>query len=154
MNEDDPTRKTYVYRVDVPVSARWISLVVAPFEILPDNNCGLLSHMCLPNNSSRLRNSVGFFHSTFRSDIFRTTPLVLISFEQLSPCCIFIMPLSRNSYYEEYLATSFPFGSYTQVFVAPEMAISSSTVGASMSIFSSKILYDEKVIDQVCSGER
>ncbi|WOG82214.1 hypothetical protein DCAR_0101376 [Daucus carota subsp. sativus] len=117
LNEDDPTRKTYVYRVDVPVSARWISLVVAPFEIISDNNCCLLSYMCMPNNLSRLRNSVAVFHRTF-------------------------------SYYEDYLGTSFPFGSYTQVFIAPEMAISSSTVGASMSIFSSKILFDEKVIDQ------
>lgn len=120
LNEDEyPVRKTYVYRVDVPVSARLISLVVAPFEIMPDytSNCCVLSYMCLPSNLSRLRNSVGFFNSMF-------------------------------SYFEDYLDTSFPFGSYTQVFIAPEMAVSSLSVGASMSVFSSKILYDENVIDQ------
>lgn len=55
-----------------------------------------------------------------------------------------------HSHYEDYLSASFPFGSYKQVFIAPEMAISSLTLGASMSIFSSQILFDEKVIDQVC----
>ncbi|KAK1359659.1 Transcription initiation factor TFIID subunit 2 [Heracleum sosnowskyi] len=120
LNEDDDTaRKTYVYKVEVPVSARLLSLLVAPFEIFADSDSGgcVLSHMCLPNNLARLRNTVGFFHSLFK-------------------------------YYEDYLDTSFPFGSYTQVFIAPEMAISSLSVGASMSVFSSKILYDEKVIDQ------
>lgn len=117
LSENDPPRKTYVYRIDVPVAARWISLVVAQFEILPDHHCGLLTYMCLPDNLSKLRNTVGFFHSVF-------------------------------SYYEDYLSISFPFGSYTQVFIDPEMAISSSTLGASMSIFSSQILFDEKVIDQ------
>ncbi|XP_074343481.1 transcription initiation factor TFIID subunit 2 [Apium graveolens] len=119
VSEDDITRKTYVYRVDVPVSARFLSLVVAPFEIFADNiaDCCVLSHMCLPDDLSRLRNSVGYFYSMF-------------------------------SYYEDYLGTSFPFGSYTQVFIAPEMAVSSLSVGASMSVFSSKVLYEENVIDQ------
>ena len=66
LSKDDPPRKTYVYRLDVPVSARWISLVVAPFEILPDQQFGLISHMCLPINLSKLRNTVEFFHSAFR----------------------------------------------------------------------------------------
>lgn len=55
-----------------------------------------------------------------------------------------------GSHFEDYLASSFPFGSYKQVFIAPEMAISSLSLGASMGIFSAQILYEEKVIDQVC----
>ncbi|GKU95048.1 hypothetical protein SLEP1_g8456 [Rubroshorea leprosula] len=117
LSKDDPPRKTYVYRLDVPVTAQWISLVVGPFEILPDQHNGLISHMCLPPNLLELRNTVEFFHSAFRE-------------------------------YEQYLDAKFPFGSYKQVFLAPEMAISSSTLGASMSIFSSQVLFDEKVIDQ------
>jgi hypothetical protein len=56
-----------------------------------------------------------------------------------------------NSYYEEYLDAKFPFGSYTQVFLAPEMIVSSTNLGASIGVFSSQVLYDETVIDQVCS---
>ena len=43
----------------------------------------------------------------------------------------------------------FPFESYKQVFIEPEMAVSSLSLGASMSIFSSHVLFDEKVIDEV-----
>lgn len=57
--------------------------------------------------------------------------------------------LLLNSHYEEYLSASFPFGSYSQIFIAPEMAISSLSLGASLSIFSSQLLFDDKVIDQV-----
>ncbi|CAK9147810.1 unnamed protein product [Ilex paraguariensis] len=117
LTKDDPPCKTYVYRLDVPVTAQWISVAVAPFDILPDHHTGLISHMCLPTNLSKLRNTVGFFHSVF-------------------------------SHYEEYLSASFPFGSYTQVFIAPEMAISTLSLGASISVFSSQVLFDEKVIDQ------
>ncbi|XP_052179990.1 transcription initiation factor TFIID subunit 2 isoform X2 [Diospyros lotus] len=113
----DGASKTYVYRLNVPVAARWISLAVAPFEIFPDRHSSFLSYMCLPANLSKLQNTVGFFHTAF-------------------------------SHYEDYLSASFPFGSYTQVFIAPEMAISSMSLGASMTILSSQILYDEKVIDQ------
>lgn len=56
-----------------------------------------------------------------------------------------------NSCYKDYLSVDFPFDSYTQVFVEPEMALSSLSLGASMSIFSSQVLFDEKVIDQVSS---
>ncbi|AAF36740.1 unknown protein; 58745-68005 [Arabidopsis thaliana] len=51
-------------------------------------------------------------------------------------------------YYEDYLSANFPFGFYKQVFLPPEMVVTSSTSGASLSIFSSHILYDERVIDQ------
>lgn len=117
LSDDDHPRKTYVYRLSIPVAARWISLAVAPFEVLPDRHNGMLSHICHLSNLSKLQNTVGFFHSAF-------------------------------SHYEEYLSASFPFGSYSQVFVAPEMAISSLSLGASISIFSSQLLFDEKVIDQ------
>lgn len=53
------------------------------------------------------------------------------------------------SHYEDYLSSSFPFGSYKLVFISPEMAVSSMSLGASMCIFSSQVLFDEKVIDQV-----
>jgi hypothetical protein len=53
------------------------------------------------------------------------------------------------SCYKDYLSVDFPFESYKQVFIEPEMAVSSLSLGASMSIFSSQALFDEKVIDQV-----
>ncbi|XXG51107.1 hypothetical protein AAC387_Pa02g4956 [Persea americana] len=117
MSKDDPPRKTYVYKLSTPVTAEWISLAVAPFEIFPDRHNSLLSHMCLPSSLSKLQNTVGFFHNAF-------------------------------SHYEDYLSSSFPFGSYKQVFISPEMAVSSMSLGASMCIFSSQVLFDEKVIDQ------
>ncbi|XP_024961367.1 transcription initiation factor TFIID subunit 2 isoform X5 [Cynara cardunculus var. scolymus] len=117
LSNDDPPRKTYVYRISVPVAAQWISLAVAPFEIFPDRHNNLITHICLLANSSKLQNTVGFLHSAY-------------------------------SHYEHYLSTKFPFGSYTQVFIDPEMAVSSLSLGASMSIFSSQILFDEKIIDQ------
>ncbi|XP_047173157.1 transcription initiation factor TFIID subunit 2 isoform X1 [Vigna umbellata] len=117
LSKDNPPRKTYVYKLDVPVAARWISLAVAPFEILPDHQFSLISHMCLMPNLSKMRNTVEFFHSAF-------------------------------SCYKDYLAVDFPFDSYTQVFIEPETAVSSLSLGASMSIFSSQVLFDEKVIDQ------
>ncbi|PKU85061.1 hypothetical protein MA16_Dca022297 [Dendrobium catenatum] len=54
----------------------------------------------------------------------------------------------KKKHYEDYLSTSFPFGSYKQVFIPPEISISSVNMGASMCLFSSKLLFDEKVIDQ------
>ncbi|KAF6168935.1 hypothetical protein GIB67_038432 [Kingdonia uniflora] len=117
LSKDDPPRITYVYRLNVPVTAEWISLAVAPLEILPDRHIGLLSHMCMSPSFSMLRNTVGFFHNAY-------------------------------SHYEDYLSAPFPFGSYKQVFIVPEMTISSVSLGASMGIFSSQLLFDEKVIDQ------
>ncbi|KAF7838614.1 transcription initiation factor TFIID subunit 2 isoform X1 [Senna tora] len=117
LSKDNPPRKTYVYKLDVPVSARWISLVVGPFQILPDCQISQVSHMCLLPNLSKLRNTVEFFHSAF-------------------------------SCYKDYLSVDFPFDSYKQVFIEPEMAVSSLSLGASVSIFSSQVLFDEKVIDQ------
>lgn len=70
LRKDDPPRKTYVYRLDIPVAAQWISLVVAPFEILPDPHVGLISHMCLPANLKKLQNTVEFFHNAFKFVIF------------------------------------------------------------------------------------
>nr|XP_025616520.1 transcription initiation factor TFIID subunit 2 isoform X4 [Arachis hypogaea] len=117
LSKDNPPRKTYVYKLDVPVAARWISLAVAPFEILPDHQFSLISHMCLLPNLSKMRNTVEYFHSAF-------------------------------SCYKDYLSADFPFNSYKQVFIEPEMAVSSMSLGASMNIFSSQVLFDEKLIDQ------
>ncbi|XP_068655195.1 transcription initiation factor TFIID subunit 2 [Aristolochia californica] len=117
LTKDDPPRKTYVYKLSVPVAAGWISLAVAPFEILPDRHSSVLSHMCLSPDLPKLRNTVGFFYGAF-------------------------------SHYEDYLSSSFPLGSYKQVFIAPEMVISPMSFGASTCIFSSQLLFDEKVIDQ------
>jgi transcription initiation factor TFIID subunit 2 len=66
LSKDDPPHKTFVYRLDVPVTAQWISLVVAPFEILPDPHVALISHMCLPSNLSKLRNTIKIFHNAFK----------------------------------------------------------------------------------------
>jgi hypothetical protein len=54
------------------------------------------------------------------------------------------------SCYEDYLATPFPFGLYKQIFLPSEMTVSPTSLDASTCIFSSDILHDEKVIDQVC----
>ncbi|KAJ8535989.1 hypothetical protein K7X08_034390 [Anisodus acutangulus] len=55
---------------------------------------------------------------------------------------------SAFSYYEDYLSAAFSFGTYTQVFISPAIAISSVSLGASLSIFSSQFLFDEKVINK------
>ncbi|KAJ0987182.1 hypothetical protein J5N97_005538 [Dioscorea zingiberensis] len=117
LSKDDPPRVTYVYKLSVPISAGWISLAVAPFEILPDCHNGVITHMCLSENLSKLQNTIGFFHNAF-------------------------------SHYEDYLSMPFPFGSYKQIFIPPELSTSSVNLGASMCIFSSEVLFDEKVIDQ------
>ncbi|CAA6664856.1 unnamed protein product [Spirodela intermedia] len=117
LSKDDPLRKTYIYKLDIPVSAGWISLAVAPFEILADSHNALLSYMSMAGDFSKLKNTVGFFHSAF-------------------------------SHYEDYLSTSFPFRSYKQVFVPPESSLSPANLGASMCIFGSDLLFDEKVIDE------
>lgn len=57
--------------------------------------------------------------------------------------------LLASSCYKDYLSADFPFNSYKQVFIEPEMAVSSMSLGASMNIFSSQVLFDEKLIDQV-----
>ncbi|PPD88014.1 hypothetical protein GOBAR_DD15048 [Gossypium barbadense] len=138
LSKYEPPCKTYVYRLDVPVTAQWISLAVGPFEILPDQHNGLISHMCLPPNLPKLRHTVEFFHNAFR--------LFTFKFPDYSLCgCL---TLYFHSEYEQYLDAKFPFGSYNQVFLSPEMAISSSTVGASLCILTSQVLFDEKVIDQ------
>ncbi|KAK3133299.1 hypothetical protein QOZ80_6AG0534820 [Eleusine coracana subsp. coracana] len=118
LSKDDPSRKTYVYKLNTPVSAQWISLVVGPLEVLPDNNDINVSHICLSPALSKLENTVAFFHDAYNC-------------------------------YEDYLSTPFPFGSYKQLFLPSEMTVSPTSLGASTCIFSSDILHDEKVIDQI-----
>ncbi|XP_044947352.1 transcription initiation factor TFIID subunit 2 isoform X3 [Hordeum vulgare subsp. vulgare] len=118
LSKEDPPRKTYVYKLSTPVSAQWISLVVGPFEVLPDKNGISVSHMCLSPTLSKLDNTISFFHDAY-------------------------------SCYEDYLAASFPFGLYKQIFLPSEMVVSPTSFGASTCIFSADILNDEKVIDQI-----
>jgi transcription initiation factor TFIID subunit 2 len=66
LSKDNPPRKTYVYKLNVPVAAQWISVAVAPFEILLDRHSTCITHMCLSANMSKLQNTVEFFHSAFR----------------------------------------------------------------------------------------
>lgn len=66
LSKDDPPRKTFVYKLTTPVSARWITLVVAPFEILPDNHSNIISHICLSQDFKKLQNTVGFLHNVLR----------------------------------------------------------------------------------------
>ena len=61
----------------------------------------------------------------------------------------FYWTINFCSYYEDYLSAKFPFGFYKQVFLPPEIVVCSSALGASLSVFSSHVLYDERVIDQV-----
>ncbi|KAI5667609.1 hypothetical protein M9H77_17462 [Catharanthus roseus] len=66
LSKDDHPRKTYAYRLDIPVAARWTSLIVAPFKNFPDRQNALLSNICLLCNLAKLRSTVvGFFHSAF-----------------------------------------------------------------------------------------
>jgi len=118
LSKEDPTKKTYVYKLNTPVSAHWISLVVGPLEVLPDGNDISVSHICLSPALSKLRNTITFFHDAY-------------------------------SCYEDYLSTTFPLGLYKQIFLPPEMTVLPISLGASTCIFSSDILHDEKVIDQV-----
>jgi transcription initiation factor TFIID subunit 2 len=66
LSKEDPPRKTYVYKLNTPVSAQWISLVVGPFEVLPDKNGISVSHMCLSPTLSKLENTISFFHDAYR----------------------------------------------------------------------------------------
>lgn len=75
--------------------------------------------------------------------------LSLLNKQGLIAANFLILVFCFNSCYKDYLSVNFPFGSYKQVFIEPSMAVSSLSVGASMSIFSSQILFDEKIIDQV-----
>ncbi|TVU09497.1 hypothetical protein EJB05_42973 [Eragrostis curvula] len=118
LSKEDPSRKTYVYKLNTPVSAQWISLVVGPLEVLPDKNDINVSHICLSPALSKLENTITFFQDAY-------------------------------SCYEDYLATPFPFGSYKQIFLPSEMTVQQTSIGASTCIFSSDILHDEKVIDQI-----
>jgi len=66
LSKEDPTKKTYVYKLNTPVSAHWISLVVGPLEVLPDSNDISVSHICLSPALSKLRNTITFFHDAYR----------------------------------------------------------------------------------------
>ncbi|WVZ64918.1 hypothetical protein U9M48_014365 [Paspalum notatum var. saurae] len=118
LSKEDPSKKTYVYKLNTPVSAQWISLVVGPLEVVSDSNDISVSHICLSPALSKLQNTVAFFHDAY-------------------------------SCYEDYLAAPFPLGLYKQIFLPSEMTVLPTSLGASMCIFSSEILHDEKVIDQI-----
>lgn len=146
MCKEDTTRKTYVYELAIPIAPRWVSLVAGPLEVLPDRTNFLISNLCLPHDLSRLRNTMEFFHEAYRS----VNCILATSCSQTelkyNSC---LLEINFYSYYEDYLSANFPFGFYKQVFLPPEMVVTSSTSGASLSIFSSHMLYDERVIDQV-----
>lgn len=97
LSKDDPPRKTYVYRLNFPVAARWISLAVAPFEILPDRYNAIISHMCLPTNLPKLCNTVEFFHEAFRFVKFKffLVPVVYL-FQQLRLLILFVGHLTST----------------------------------------------------------
>ncbi|EFJ31790.1 hypothetical protein SELMODRAFT_408008 [Selaginella moellendorffii] len=109
--------KTYVYNLDVPTPASFVTLVSTPLEVIPERQNANVSHMCPPGFTSKLQSSVNCYYSLF-------------------------------SLYEEYLGAEFPFGSYKQVFIDSEHSVASLSVGASMAVFSSHLLVDERVIDQ------
>ncbi|XP_066390227.1 transcription initiation factor TFIID subunit 2-like [Miscanthus floridulus] len=118
LSKEDPSKKTYVYKLNTPVSAQWISLVVGPLEVLPDQNDINVSHICLSPALAKLQNTIACFHDAYRC-------------------------------YEDYLAAPFPLGLYKQIFLPSEMTVLPASLGASTCIFSSDILHDEKVIDQI-----
>jgi transcription initiation factor TFIID subunit 2 len=66
LSKEDPSRKTYVYKLSTPVSAQWISLVVGPLEVLPDKNDISVSHICLSPAISKLENTIEFFHDAYK----------------------------------------------------------------------------------------
>nr|CAB3453354.1 unnamed protein product [Digitaria exilis] len=65
LSKEDPSKKTYVYKLNTPVSAQWISLVVGPLEVLPDSNDISVSHICLSPALSKLQNTITFFHDAY-----------------------------------------------------------------------------------------
>ena len=68
-------------------------------------------------------------------------PPLLVTFEDITAIAC--------SFYEDYLGASFPFGSYSHVFLDSEYLTTSLTVGAAMVIVSSHLLVDDRIIDQV-----
>lgn len=80
--KEDPSKKTYVYKLNTPVSAQWISLVVGPLEVLPDQNDINVSHICLSPALAKLQNTVACFHDAYRcwSIIFCEKCLVCVGF--------------------------------------------------------------------------
>lgn len=76
---------------------------------------------------------------------------VMITKHKFYVCTLFLtLEFTSRSCYKDYLSVDFPFGSYKQIFIEPEIAVSSACLGVSMCIFSSHFLFDEKIIDQVC----
>lgn len=59
---DDETKKTFYYKLNVPTLAHGISMAVGPFEVLPDPKIGYVTHFCLPGKMKQLINCVSFFH--------------------------------------------------------------------------------------------
>ncbi|MCO5592048.1 hypothetical protein L7F22_046042 [Adiantum nelumboides] len=56
---------TYVYNLDIPVAARFISLVVAPLKSQLDQQNASISNFCIPSKVSHLQCTVSFFSSLF-----------------------------------------------------------------------------------------
>lgn len=76
---------------------------------------------------------------------------VMITKNKFYVCKLFLnLEFTLHSCYKDYLSVDFPFGSYKQIFIEPEIVVSSASLGVSMCIFSSHLLFDEKIIDQVC----
>lgn len=63
---DDETKKTFYYKLNVPTLAQGISMAVGPFEVLPDPKIGYVTHFCLPGKMKQLINCVSFFHQVLR----------------------------------------------------------------------------------------
>ncbi|KAL3700556.1 hypothetical protein R1sor_018578 [Riccia sorocarpa] len=60
--DEGSSLKTYAYDLSIPTTASYISLVVAPLVVLPDRSNPLISHMCMPGDSTKLQCTVNFFH--------------------------------------------------------------------------------------------
>lgn len=58
--------KTYAYSLTIPITANYVSVLVAPLVVLPDRSNVMISHMCMPGEVSRLQHTVNFFSPLFR----------------------------------------------------------------------------------------
>ena len=62
---DSTKKKTFHYSLNIPTSAPNIAVAIGPFEILVDPNMHEVTHFCLPQLLTQLKQSTSFLHEAF-----------------------------------------------------------------------------------------
>eukprot|EP01114_Cavostelium_apophysatum_P018241 TRINITY_DN5605_c0_g1_i1.p1 TRINITY_DN5605_c0_g1~~TRINITY_DN5605_c0_g1_i1.p1 ORF type:complete len:784 (-),score=167.07 TRINITY_DN5605_c0_g1_i1:8-2359(-) len=131
---DEATNKvTFYYSMDVPTAASSLCLAVAPFEIVAAT-------------AQRPPTSTG----ATASDVYITSFCLPGRSRELNHTVSFL-PQVFN-FFEEYLGFAYPYKSYKQTFV--EEAYSTMSSYASMSNFSTHLIMNENIIDQIYKTKR